>query len=236
MNFKNIISDLKKQYFSTEADASTDGAATGKEYTLVDGATKITISELKVGGTVTIDSKAAPEGELTLEDGTLIKVDAAGVISEITPKKDEPAAAKIDEPVTTESLQKMAAAFADSTLTPEQKLANIELCVKALMEYSFGWQLREAQSKAVTDAAILTYKENFSKQEKVIKEQELTIKKQAIGFSKLADLVGEVAGLPTDTHTEKKVKNLFSKNSPEDKEAKMKKLQESMKQFKEETK
>lgn len=56
-------------------------------YSLADG-TKIKITELVVGGVVTLeDGTPAPTGSHTLEDGTTIEVGEGGVIAAIAPKE-----------------------------------------------------------------------------------------------------------------------------------------------------
>ena len=52
---------------------------------LMDG-TAVQVTELAVGGIVTIDGVPAPAGEHTLEDGTTIVVGDNGAITEIKPK------------------------------------------------------------------------------------------------------------------------------------------------------
>jgi hypothetical protein len=52
---------------------------------LLDG-TAVQVTELAVGGIVTIDGVPAPAGEHTLEDGTTIVVGDNGAITEIKPK------------------------------------------------------------------------------------------------------------------------------------------------------
>ena len=52
---------------------------------LMDG-TSVQVTELAVGGIVTIDGVPAPAGEHTLEDGTVIVVGDNGAITEIKPK------------------------------------------------------------------------------------------------------------------------------------------------------
>ena len=61
-------------------------------YKLADG-TEVGISELTVGGIVTIGDAPAPSGEHMLEDGTKIKLDDMGVIVEIEAPDMAPAAA-----------------------------------------------------------------------------------------------------------------------------------------------
>lgn len=61
------------------------------EYTLADG-TPVMVSELVIGGVVTLaDGSAAPAGDHTLADGTVITVGEGGVISNImAPAEAEP--------------------------------------------------------------------------------------------------------------------------------------------------
>jgi hypothetical protein len=54
---------------------------------LQDG-TMVQVTELAVGGIVTIDGVPAPAGEHTLEDGTVIVVGDNGAITEIKPKAE----------------------------------------------------------------------------------------------------------------------------------------------------
>jgi hypothetical protein len=57
---------------------------------LADG-TEVEISELSVGGIVTIAGVPAPVGDHTLEDGTVISVGDNGAITAIVPSADAPA-------------------------------------------------------------------------------------------------------------------------------------------------
>jgi hypothetical protein len=57
------------------------------EATLQDG-TKVQVTELGIGGIVTIDGVPAPVGEHTLEDGTVIVLGENGTIMEIKPKAE----------------------------------------------------------------------------------------------------------------------------------------------------
>lgn len=57
--------------------------ALGTEYKTVDGLV-LSIDKLEEGGSVMIDGQPAPDGDLTLEDGTLLSV-SGGLIAVITP-------------------------------------------------------------------------------------------------------------------------------------------------------
>jgi hypothetical protein len=60
---------------------------------------KITVDKLEVGGVAMVDGVAAPIGEHTLTDGTVIMVTDNGVIAEIKPKVEEVAPIVEDETV-----------------------------------------------------------------------------------------------------------------------------------------
>ena len=53
--------------------------------------TEVEISELSVGGVVTIAGTPAPVGDLTLEDGTVLTIGDNGAITVIVPAADAPA-------------------------------------------------------------------------------------------------------------------------------------------------
>ena len=108
------------------------------EYSLVDG-TKIMISELKIGGMVTMaDGTPAPAGEHQLMDGTSIQVDELGYIIEIaSPKEDvieeepvAPAAPVAPAEDTTAMVAELKADFAEQKSQLETKIAELENKVK----------------------------------------------------------------------------------------------------------
>ena len=64
------------------------------DYKTLDGQTVLSISDLVVGGDVMIGETAAPDGEYTLDNNTIVQV-AAGKITEV--KGVEPIATEIPE-------------------------------------------------------------------------------------------------------------------------------------------
>jgi len=64
---------------------------------LKDG-TKVQVTELAVGGIVTIEGTPAPAGEHTLEDGTVIVLGENGAIMEIKPKEEEEIEIEVEMP------------------------------------------------------------------------------------------------------------------------------------------
>ena len=108
------------------------------EYSLVDG-TKVMISELKIGGMVTMaDGTPAPAGEHQLMDGTSIQVDELGTIVEISSPKEDviveepvaPAAPVAPAQDTTAMAEELKAEFAEQKSQLELKIAELESKVK----------------------------------------------------------------------------------------------------------
>lgn len=77
-------------------------------------------------------------------------------------------------PKTPEELRALYLKFAAGT--PEERIANLELVAKALMEYSFGWQIREAEQKQTADQAINIYKQGLTTTQATLAKHEKTIK------------------------------------------------------------
>jgi hypothetical protein len=90
--------------------------------TLADG-TAIQITDLVVGGIVTINGAPAPAGEHTLSDGTVIVVGDNGAITEIKPAAAEaPAEAPAGAPMT----EDMTSKFSEFQAATSQKFADYE--------------------------------------------------------------------------------------------------------------
>lgn len=141
----------------------------------------------------------------------------AGHIAKLT-KFDANASVSADE------LQDMFAKFAEGT--PEERIANLEIVCRALMEYSFGWQLREAQAKQTTDQAINVYKNSLQP------VQALAAKHEKI-IPELFTLVENVVELPQnepETISEKKKSKLLKQDKIEEK---FNKITDALKELKE---
>lgn len=113
------------------------------EAKLKDG-TMVQVTELAVGGVVTIEGVAAPMGEHELEDGTIIVVGDNGAIMEIKPKmKDSPV---MEEPVVEDMSAKFAAfesatnekfaAYEEKFAAYETKLTQANKVIEGLMQIS----------------------------------------------------------------------------------------------------
>lgn len=173
-------------------------AATSKSYKTAAGVELIVTQAgevVAVGDTVMTGGLPAV-GEHTMEDGSVWVIDATGKIAEIKPAPAVTQDLSIPAPVpapapapqqmaeiapTPEALRLIAQAFA--TGTPEDRIANLEAAFKALMEYSFGYELSK-------EKALLIYKEaNMPTEEKLSKHTEV--------LNELFTVVEEIAKTPT---------------------------------------
>jgi hypothetical protein len=90
------------------------------EATLMDG-TKVEVTELVIGGIVTIDGVPAPVGQHTLSDGTMIVLGDNGVIMEIMPAESE-----VEVEVSVPAVEDMGAKFSAFESTTNEKFASYE--------------------------------------------------------------------------------------------------------------
>ena len=166
--------------FSEEAQAApTEQPLTFGEGTLADGTVIRWQGEtLESGALLEVQTPEgefvpAPDGTHETADGQLVTTEG-GIVTEIMLKENgkAPAAMKNDG-----SKDDVVAAFA--RLEKFQVDENLKIVLKALMEYCFGWELREAEQKQIREAAINSYKQGFSaiekKLENLIKAQTQTI-------------------------------------------------------------
>jgi len=199
---------------STPAPAPSPAA--GKIYKLQDG-TEISISQAgdlpAAGDMVTINGAPAPANTYMLEDGSTIVVDATGAITTYTaapapaPPPAPPAPAPAPPQPVTLSAEQVAAMYAKFAVgTPEERLAGLEVMVKALMECNFGWKIREGKE----NQAIEVYKDTiaatpavsieqmssvFAKAEKA-DEQAKTIVRHEETIKGLFELVEKLVDMP----------------------------------------
>lgn len=143
-------------------------APTVKTYKLVDGVTDISITQAgetpAPGDMVTIGGAPAAANTYTLSDGATIVVDATGAITTYTamaapaPPPPPPAPPAMPQPVTlsAEEFAAMVAKFAIGST--EERMGNMEIMLKALMECNFGYEIRKGQEAAAIEA----YKESLA--------------------------------------------------------------------------
>jgi hypothetical protein len=175
MNTKEILEKLKLTFSELVSGAEVP-AETAPEMVapikakLKDG-TEVEITELGVGGVVTIAGQPAPAGEHTLEDGTVIVVGDNGVITEMKPAQGAPMvedmSAKFSafESATNEKFSSYEAKFADY----EAKLSKATKVIEGLLSLT---QTLAEQPTGIPDPVVIG-KNNFSQTEKPTKNYSL---------------------------------------------------------------
>ena len=168
MDHKSKISQIRALLgFSEEAPAAPAGdPAKFGEGTLADGTVIRWQGEtLESGALLEVQTPEgefvpAPDGTHETADGQLVTTEG-GIVTEIMLKEGDemPSSMKNDG-----SKEDVVAAFAK--LEKFQVDENMKVVLKALMEYCFGWELREAEQKQIREAAIASYKTGFSAIEK----------------------------------------------------------------------
>lgn len=168
MNTKEILEKLKVT-FSELVSGAEMPAETAPEMVapmkakLKDG-TEIEVSEMGVGGVVTIAGQPAPTGEHILEDGTVLVVGENGVITEMKPASDAPMvedmSAKFSafESATNQKFSAYEAKFADY----EARLSKATKVIEGLLSLTQTL----AEQPTGTPDPIVTGKNNFSQTEK----------------------------------------------------------------------
>lgn len=137
MNHTEILTKLKQTFSELMQQSPKKEEVKMIDAMLADG-TAIQITEMAVGGIVTINGTPAPSGEHKLQDGTIIVVGDNGAIMEI-----KPAAAMPEEPAAQEDYGAKFSAFETAT---NEKFAAYETKLSAY-EQKFA-EFDERLSKA----------------------------------------------------------------------------------------
>jgi hypothetical protein len=166
MQIRALFEDMPPVAAPAPAEApKSEVPVTFAEYSLMDG-TKVMISELVVGGEVTLaDGTLAPMGEHQLADGTSIQLDELGKIIEIaSPKEDlmPEEVAPVEADMGKKLDQKMAeeiAALVSENQNLKTQVAQLETKVKN--GFSQVAELIEALTKTPNAEPIAQPKQNF---------------------------------------------------------------------------
>lgn len=89
-DIKELWDKFKEKFLGDPTPQNPQPVNMATEYTLKDG-TKCMIDKVEPGGIVLVNEAPAPAGEMELEDGSVIVVGEAGVITEVKPKMEAPA-------------------------------------------------------------------------------------------------------------------------------------------------
>jgi hypothetical protein len=191
-----------------------EGMAAATEYTLADG-TKVQIDKMDVGGKVMQGEQPIANGDYTLEDGSKITV-VGGAITVVTPKPAEaaPAPAKM----TKEQVQQTYDVIATPPAAGGDQMANVVTCIKALMDYAFGWQIddpnynpaEEKEDAAQVSDAIAIMKTGLSKQDNEVAALKLELTKTQDTLKQALQLMTELAEAPSGDPPPTERKTVFS--------------------------
>jgi len=165
MQIRALFEDMPQVEAPVPAEAPIEEVpVTFAEYSLLDG-TKVMISELAVGGEVTLaDGTPAPVGEHQLADGTKIVLDeAAKILSIETPEAEAEIAdetpAEMGKKMDEKMADEIAALVAENTSLKSQ-VAQLETKVKN--GFAQVAELIEALTKTPANEPIAQPKNNFS--------------------------------------------------------------------------
>jgi hypothetical protein len=192
-------------------------AETTKEVKTADGKViKYTGDELAVGAVCTLVTDAgetpAPEGDIVLEDGRTLKVGKDSKVSEIVEKPADDTEAKMKKEK--KALEDLITKFAAGTT--EERIANLEVMCKALMNYNFSYDLSQgAKEQAIAAFTTLSKEKGILSSTEgkeiakahnaslaKIKDLEIALEKQTEFNLELAETVAKFMALPTDTPIE----------------------------------
>ena len=165
MQIRALFEDMPPVEVPAPIEEAIDEApVTFAEYSLLDG-TKVMISELAIGGQVTLeDGSPAPMGEHQLADGTKIVLDeAAKILSIETPEAEAKEAEELPAEMGNKIDEKMAdeiAALVSENENLKTQVAQLEAKVKN--GFSQVAELIEALTKTPNAEPIAQPKNNFS--------------------------------------------------------------------------
>lgn len=190
------------------SDAS--GSFAGTEYTLADG-TKVSIDKMEAGGKVQQGNAPIANGDYILEDGSKITT-VDGAITVVTPKTPDAPTKMTKEQIIQMYDDVVGAPAADQT-------GKIVTCVKALMDYCFGWQIddpnynpdEEKQDQSDISDAIAIMKTGLSKQDDEVATLRLELTKTQDTLKQALQLMTELAEAPSaDPPAEVQRKTVFT--------------------------
>jgi len=137
MNAKDAILKIRALFEDMPSqDVPEEAKVKMEEYTLLDG-TKVSVSELAVGGVVTLeDGSFAPMGEHTLADGSVIELNDAGVILEIAAPKEDAMPEEEMSKMIDKKVEEMSASFKSQIESLSNQNAELKSKILALEQKS----------------------------------------------------------------------------------------------------
>lgn len=174
------------------------------DYTTKDGVA-LSIDMLAIGGVVIMNAAPAPLGDYELQDGTKLTVGDGGVITMVTPPvaavaaPAAQAAAPVIPPAVQTPQQQMDAIKAAigkfATGSDADRVGNLEVISKALMEYCFGWDMRKQAEDANKAEAIEVYKTTLQNYQTQLDLATQKLKNQGETIKGIFEIVEKIASM-----------------------------------------
>jgi hypothetical protein len=117
-----------------------------------------------------------------------------------------------EEHKTADGIDKLFASIALAG-TPEERITNLETVCKAMMEYCFGWEIKQVKEKTDRDNAIKVYTESLAPLQQQMEAQKKTIAAQKEMVDEMIKLVQEFVDAPV-SNPPQKTKTVFSNVKP----------------------
>jgi len=144
MNYQETINKIKALFeigMPAAPDATANPDVSGlTDYILQDG-TKISCDKLAIGGVVTINGTPAPDGDHSLQDGTIIQT-KGGVIEEISSPAEEAQDQEVNTDLSTDT--------ADKTMSTEmtKKMEEMAVHMADMKTKCAGYESKFAEHQA----------------------------------------------------------------------------------------
>jgi hypothetical protein len=116
-----------------------------------------------------------------------------------------------EEHKTSEGMEKLFASFAAGST--EERVANLETVCKAMMEYCFGWEIKQAKEKSDRDNAIKVYTDSLAAMQTEMSAQKQKNEAQKEIVDQMFALVNEFVNEPV-SNPPHKTKTSFSTTKP----------------------
>jgi len=196
-------------------------AAAGTAGTLLDG-TAVSYDTLAAGGILKgVDGNPVPAGTYTMSDNCVVVVGDGGVITSVTPAMPTTEADMSTAESRATFLANMLQKFADPAAPADGQMANIITCLKALMQYSFGWDIQQQAALADKQKAINILQTGFAAADKELKAAKSLIEKQDKALKLMFEAMAEIGEMPTGEAPEgPKVKSSAFSKMPQKEAAK----------------
>lgn len=152
MNLESIVNAIKEGFASLKLSETPEGESTEvtlSEELLADGTTKVMAESFEVGQALFVVAEdgsqvSAPAGEHTLQSGTTIVVDEAGIITEV---KEKVEATSTTVEMSKDEVKDFIASLATVEIPAELEI--IRKAVQILFNDRFSWEIQQKERESL---------------------------------------------------------------------------------------